>query len=393
MLITKSMTMRKVTALIIFLIANNSYANLIFDCRTTRIIKAGAGVPPQPLGGKFRFTLGRNQAWAAPFHTDLLFTKIKAAPNGKGGDSALFSAQGFNMPEATMFFETSKNNEYTITASQLNTSIFATCVDITTEVRNAEKKAEQRSENEKFSAPQLQSGLGWYVSRTGRYGFSLENTTRDFEEKYLNESRAAIMRSENESPGWHNHYIMIGPYSSKEEAESVLPRIKKDVDYATIFKMGINELKGTTYMDNVHRIIKRNFKSESPISNSSKSISNGQQILEKITQLNNEYFLTLANLAAFADKNILSQPQPVYAQVQVFSDNILSPNDSTGIFQKFNSEKNRISNLIDTNKKSMSLNDFTNWIANQVEQKVTRFNDLNSRRNTLISNYNDSLKK
>ena len=37
------------------IVSSNAMANFILECTTTKILKMGGGVPPQPIGGVFQF--------------------------------------------------------------------------------------------------------------------------------------------------------------------------------------------------------------------------------------------------------------------------------------------------------------------------------------------------
>jgi hypothetical protein len=386
-------SLKRVATLFIYLACTNSFANFILECKTTKILKMGAGIPPQPIGGVFQFRTAGSQAWSDPFHTSLLFQRVKAEPTPQGGDRALFSAKGFNMPEATIFFEVSKNNNITITASQANTSIFATCTDITNQVRKNNQDAAQKAQAEQFSQQQLENGIGWYVSRLGGDGKSLETTLDQYRDKIYSEPRLAVMRSANETRSGSNHYLMIGPYASKAEAEIALSRTKKEIYYATLIKIGERQLRGNSYSDNVHIIIQKTFKAEISNNNDSPKVNESAIILNKINLINDDYFMILASLVTYADMKILAQPDAIYTQFRNFSDNILSASDKTGIFIRYSNEKNRVGNLIDKNIKSMDRADYEKWIQSQVNNNVDRFNELNKQRNLLIAQYNEALKK
>lgn len=259
---SKTIHMRAVKSiLMLFLVATSDgvLANYEIDCKTTKILSAGAGIPPQPVGGVFRFSFANGQAWSAPFHQGLLFERIKVEKTRDGRSSVLFTARGFNMAQAIIVLNFSKNGQITVTAKQANTSILAACTDVTKKVAQESAENARKAEIEEFTTQQMQSGMGWYVSRTGQEGFSLKSVRDDFQQKYMNEPKAAIVMRSNDSP-FHNHYIMIGPFSSKSEAEAELPRIQADIPYAKLFKIGKRELMGNEYMDNVHSIISRNFR-------------------------------------------------------------------------------------------------------------------------------------
>jgi hypothetical protein len=379
------------------IVSTNAMANFILECTTTKILKMGGGVPPQPIGGVFQFNSQGTQAWSAPFHTSLLFRRVKAEPTGDGGDRALFSAQGLNMPEALILLEITKKNTITITASQDNTSIRSSCKDITSQVTKNNQDAAKKAEEEQFSDKQLEEGQGWYLSRFGKNGYSLNKIKEEYNEYLSRETRLAVMRSVNDANPSSDHYLMLGPYSIKSEVETALSRIEKEKNYSSglrprIIKIGERQLKGNSYADNVHIIIQKSFKKEPSIGNHSNKASDSENILKKIILVNDEFFVALARLVAYADKNILAQPDSVYSQVKNFSNNILSSSDTTGIFIKYSSEKDSTIKIIDKNVKNMDKIEYEKWIQIQVQNNVERFNNLNNQRNSLISQYNEAIK-
>lgn len=256
--VNKSLISKFIICLIFSIASNSAFSQFIIDCTTTKIIESGAGVQPQPVGSKFRFSLSNGQAWSDPFFQSLLFTMTKNEKTAEGIIHGSFSAKGFNMPEARISL-TLNGNLIQLNARQANTEIASDCVNVTKQVLQTRAETARKSEIEEFSLEQMQSGLGWYISRTGNTGFYVDGEMENFRNLYVNEPRVAVMKRLNRNES-SDHFIMIGPFPSQGAAQADLPRIQSDIPYANVIKIGQKQLSGDSYVDDVHVIVTRNFR-------------------------------------------------------------------------------------------------------------------------------------